>query len=107
MNIELFFYVFATIILIVFGINTPFSTDIVNMVGSVSGGLILIGIIFCAAALLFRRIKILRNRKAYGDQAEVVERSVRDTVLYVAKGITGLWLLFVVIGFIETLKQHI
>ncbi len=107
MNLELFFYVFATIILIVFGINTPFSTDIVNMVSSVSGGLILIGIIFCAGALLFRRVKISRNRKAYGNEAEVVERSVRDTVIYVAKGIAGLWLLFVVIGFIETLKQHI
>jgi hypothetical protein len=107
MKLELFFYVFAMIILIIIGSSTPFSTDVMNMIGSISGALVLIGVIFCAGALLFRRLRILRNRKTYGDQAEVIERSVQDTFIYVGKGIAVLWLLFVVIGFIETLKQYL
>jgi hypothetical protein len=106
-KIELFFYVFSTVILIIIGVYKRFSDDFINLVGSVSGALVLMGIVATAVALLWRRVSIRLNKSTYGDKAEVVERSVADTVIYVAKGVAGVWVLLVVIGFIELLKQHI
>jgi hypothetical protein len=107
MKIELFFYVFAIIILIVFGRNTSFSTDFLNLIGNLSGVLALLGIVACAVALLWRRIKILNNRKTFGDKAEAVESNVSETVFYVFKVMVGIWLILVAIGFVETLKQYL
>lgn len=106
-KLELFFYVFAVVILIIIGVSTRFTNDFVDIVSGISGALSLLGVIICAAALLLRRVKIYRNRKVFGDQAEVVERSVADTVIYVAQGIAGLWVLFVVVGILESLKQYL
>lgn len=104
---EAFIYVLATLLLLAILSNTAFSSDFMNVVGAVSGALSFVGVLACAAALLWRRLKIRNNRKVFGDKAEALERSISETVVYIAKGIAGLWLLFVVIGFIERLRQHL
>ncbi len=100
-------YVCAVVIIVIMGSNTRFSYDYLNLVGAVSGALVMLGIVAAAVALLWRRIRIRRNRSVYGDKAESVERSVDETLMYVAKGFIGLWFLFVVIGLLETIKQHL
>lgn len=106
-KLELFFYVSAAIILIVIGVNTSFSHDFVNLVGSVSGVVVLLGIVFAALALLWRRVKIRRKRTAYGDKAESVERSVNETLIEVAKGFVLLWFLLIIGGTLATIKQYL
>jgi hypothetical protein len=100
-------FILATLIISIVGWNTSFSDDFINLVAAVSGALVMLGIVAAAAALLWRRIRIRRNRSVYGDKAEIVERSVDETLIYVAKGFVGLWFLLVVIGLFETLKQHL
>lgn len=104
---EKFIYVCAAVIVIIVGVNTSFSNDFVNLVGAVSGALVMLGIVAAAVALLWRRIRIRRNRSVFGDKAEIVERSVDETLIYVAKAFVGLWFLLVVIGLLETAKQHL
>lgn len=106
-KLETFLYVLAAAIVVVMVSGTAFSYDLMNIVGAISGALSLVGVLACAAALLWRRFRIRLNRKVFGDKADVLERSVPETVVYVAKGIAGLWVLFVVIGFIELLRQRL
>jgi len=106
-KLETFIYVFAATIVVVIVSGTAFAAELMNIVGAISGALSLVGVLACAASLLWRRIRIRQNRKLFGGKAEVLERSVPETVVYVSKGIAGLWVLFVVIGFIELLQQRL
>lgn len=106
-RLEIFIYVLAILIVASMVTDTGFSSDFMNIVGAISGALSFIGVIACAVTLLWRRVKIRSNRKVFGDKADIVERSVEETVIYVAKGVAALWLLFVVIGFFEMLRQQL
>jgi hypothetical protein len=104
-KLEKLIYVCAGVVIVIIGANTNFSNKFFDLVGAASGASVTLGIFAAALALLWRRARIRRNRSLYGEKAEIIERSVDETLIAVAKGVIGLWLLIVVVGALELLRQ--
>lgn len=106
-NLEIVIYACAGLIVLIFSTHKNFANDYLSFLLLMSGALVMFGIVITALALLWRRIKIWKNRNKFGDKAEEVESSVEEVLASVIKGVAVLWLLLVVGGFFEKMIQHI